>query len=461
MKHLKRTLLLCALCLLFCLSAFGAAAQDDAAFVPVIRFIASSDTHVKGDDDVNLLRIGKMLDIAYAQAEADETYKQLDALLVAGDLTNNGTQEEFERFWNAVSTGLRGETKFLGVVAKNHDGWTVGREELHAMYSALTGATPDFHTVVNGYHFIGLSVSADKKYHYDKGQKQWLKEQLDAAVAEDPNRPVFVMHHEHNRNTVYGSSSYDGWGMKHLRGILKKYPQVVDLSGHSHYPLNDPRSIWQKEYTAIGTGAIYYTEVTTAGVRAYDPPDCQEVGTFWIVELDAQHNMHLRGYDVEANKMLCEYMIENPADPVNREYTPEKRKAASMAPAFALDAALTVTPEFGKCTVQAPAARSVDGMPVVLYRAKAKNRFGYTSAKAWALPQYYRADASDTVELELESLGTGTYTVTVVAETAYGVESKPLEATVTVEGKKGFAHFFDCVGNGFRSAKDFFRQLFW
>ena len=65
------------------------------------------------------------------------------------------------------------------------------------------------------------------------------------------------------------------------------------------------------------------------------------------------------------------------------------------------------------------------------------------------------------MELELEGLGTGTYTVTVVAETAYGVESKPLEATVTVEGKTGFAHFFEIVGNGFDSVKTFFRQLFW
>ena len=461
MKRFKIALVCVVLCLLLGVCAFAAAAEIETPFVPVVRFIASSDTHVKGDDDVNLLRIGKMLDIAYAAAESDENYKQLDAFLVAGDLTHNGTQEEFDRFWNAVSAGLRGNTKFLGVVAKNHDGWTVGREELHAMYSALTGATPDFHTVIDGYHFIGLSVSANKKYHYDKNQKQWLKEQLDAATAEDPNRPVFVVHHEHNRNTVYGSSAYDGWGMKHLRGILKKYPQVVDFSGHSHYPLNDPRSVWQKEYTAIGTGAIYYTEVTTAGVRAYDPPDCQEVGTFWIVELDAAHNMHLRGYDVEANEMLCEYTIKNPADPANRDYTPEKRKASSVAPAFDLDAALTVTTDFGKCTVQAPAARSIDGMPVVLYRAKAKNRFGYTSAKDWTLPPYYRADNPDTVEFELDALGAGTYTVTVVAETAYGVESKPLDTIVTVEGKKGFAHFFEAVGNSFRSAKEFFRQLFW
>ncbi len=453
--------LVAALLLLLGLCAFGAAAEAEAPFVPVVRFVASSDTHVKGDDDVNLLRIGKMLNQAYALAESDEHYQNLDALLVCGDLTHNGTKEEFDRFWNAVSEGLRGETKFLGIVAKNHDGWTVGREELRAMYSSLTGAAPDFHTVVNGYHFIGLSVSADKRYHYDKGQKQWLKEQLDQAVAEDPNKPVFVMHHEHNRNTVYGSSTYDGWGVKHLRGILRKYPQVVDFSGHSHYPLNDPRSVWQKEYTAIGTGAIYYTEVTTAGIRAYDPPDCNEVGTYWIVELDAGHNMHLRGFDVEANKQLCEYTIENPADPANRAHTVKAHKAASQAPAFAADAALTVTPDFGKCTISAPAAQSVDGTPVVLYRAKAKNRFGYTVAKDWALPQYYRADTPDTVELSLDTLAAGVYTVSVVAETAYGEASEPLEAVVTVEGKKGFGHFFESVGKGFRAVKEFFKQLFW
>ena len=424
------TLLLCALPV----PGTAAAAKTDGGFVPVIRFIASSDTHVRDDSDVTAERIGKMLSLGYAAADADPDHDTLDALLICGDLTNDGTKTEFDKFWAAVDGAKRGETRFLGVVAKNHDGYKMSRKELRAYYTSLTGNDADFHTVICGYHFIGVSASSNDGQHYDNGQLKWLRQQLDEAVADAPDKPVFVLHHEHNRGTVYGSSWYDGWGVTYFKSILKKYPQVVDFSGHSHYPLNDPRSVWQGEYTAVGTGAIYYSEFTIDEVRAYDPPDAYDTATCWIVELNAQNDMRLVGMDVEAGEVLCEYILKNPADPANRDYTPEKQKAASLPPTFAQNAALTVAPVYGGCTVTAPAAVSADGTPVVLYRAWAVDRFGLNAAKTWVLPSYYRIVEQDTFELSLDGLAAGEYTIKVTAETAYGVRSEALEAKVTVDG---------------------------
>ncbi len=257
-----------------CSFAANAFAAQDETFTPVIRFAVSSDTHILGGDNTAMeARISKMLNIAYSEAEKDSFYNELDAFLVVGDLTNDGTKDEFDRFWNAVSGGLKGKTRFLGVVAKNHDGYEMKRKEMRDYYSSLTGNPADFNVVIGGYHFIGVSASEKKSSHYDSSQKKWLKEQLDEATKEDPNRPVFVIHHEHVRNTVYGSSTFDGWGIKHFTSILKNYPQVVDFSGHSHFPLNDPRSIWQNEFTAIGTGAIYYSEFTVEKLSAHHPED--------------------------------------------------------------------------------------------------------------------------------------------------------------------------------------------
>ena len=88
---------------------FASAAEND--FVPVLRFIASSDTHVKGgDDNTNSDRIKKMLGEAYAISDSDDRYSGLDAFIVAGDLTNDGTQEEFDKFWGAVSSSKRDST---------------------------------------------------------------------------------------------------------------------------------------------------------------------------------------------------------------------------------------------------------------------------------------------------------------------------------------------------------------
>ena len=445
------SLLLCAV--LLCTLAPAAFAAADEPFTPVLRFIASSDSHVKADNDRTYNRIGAMLAQAYALADGDSVYSNLDALMMAGDLTNNGTEEQFQKYWRAVSAAKRDDTELLAIVAKNHDGWSMSRKEMRGYYSKLTGETPDFHKVVCGYHFIGLSASDTDGIHYTQSQLKWLREQLDITKADTPDKPVFFMHHEHNRNTVYGSSTYDGWGVKFFQKILKNYPMVVDFSGHSHYPLNDPRSIWQDSYTAIGTGALYYAEFTIDDDRAYDPPDCEDAGTYWIVEVNDKGDIHLRGFDVDADKLLCEYTLPNPADPQNRPFDQKKMKAASKAPAFSADAALTVD-ETGKgeIRVTAPVAEATDGMPIVLYRVIVKNKLGLTVEKLWYLPHYYVANGrEETIPFTVEGLAKGTYTVRVVAETAYGVQSDPLEREYTVQnGADGFAAFLRLLARPFK-----------
>ena len=415
--------------------AFAADADNGAAgeeFIPVLRFIASSDTHILSYSDKNDKRIGMMLDLAYEISEADPNYKALDALLVAGDLTNDGTKEEFDRFAAAVKGSIREGTEFIGVVAKNHDGYEMRRSELRDYYKKETGNEADFNVVINGYHFIGLSASSSDAAHYDAKQLSWLDEQIKQAVSEDPDKPVFVTHHEHNSNTVYGSSTFEGWGVPYFNPILNKYPQVVDFSGHSHYPLNHPGSVWQGKFTAIGTGAIHYSEFTIDQVRTYYPEDSDDTATFWIVELDSSNRMRLRGYDLLAGECLTEYILDNPADPANREYTPEKRKAASKPPVFDEGAAIRAEATPGGCKITAPAAKSADGMPVVLYRASAANSLGMTVSSTWTLPKYYIAADQKEIELELKALPKGDYKISVVAENAYGGDSEALTANVTV-----------------------------
>ena len=408
------------------------APEDTGEFTPVLRFIAASDTHIQTWLDIDSYRMQKMLRLGYAVADADAEYGALDAVLIAGDLTDNGRKDQFNAFTAALNSCLRDGTRFLGVTAKNHDGGTMSRREVHDYYTALTGNSPDFHTVINGYHFIGLSASDDDGVHYDEGQIAWLRAQLEEATAEDPLKPVFVTHHEHVQNTVYGSSDYEGWGVPYFSDVLNDFPQVVDFSGHSHYPLNDSRSLWQGAFTAVGTGAIYYTEFTIDDVRTYHPDGYKQVSTCWIVEVDAENRVRLRGLDVLAEEFLCEYVLENPADPANRAYTPELRAAESRPPVFAPDAAVRARVIAGNCTVTVPAAQSADGCPVVLYRVRAYAADGSEAASAWTLPEYYKAGKVSSVTLKLPDLEKGTYEIRVVAETAYGVDSEPLTATVTV-----------------------------
>ena len=408
------------------------APEDPGGFTPVLRFIAASDTHVETYFDIETRRIQKMLRLGYAVADADTAYGALDAVLIAGDLTDDGRKAQFNAFEAALSSEMREGTRFLGVTAKSHDGGAMTRRETHEYCTALTGNPPDFHTVITGFHFLGLSASEDDSVHYDDGQIAWLRAQLEAATAEDPLKPVFVMHHEHVRGTVYGSSEFEGWGETYFTDVLNDFPQVVDFSGHSHYPLNDPRSLWQGEFTAIGTGSVYYTEFTIDAYRSYNPPDAYDVSTCWIVEVDANNRVRLRGMDVLNQECLCEYILENPADPANRAYTPELRSASSRPPLFAGDAKIKTTRLAGTLVCKVPAAESADGMPVVLYRAAAYDANGEIAAETRTLPKYYVAGSEDTITLRLSGLKPGDYVIRIVAETAYGVDSEPLTAPVTV-----------------------------
>ena len=234
----------------------------------------------------------------------------------------------------------------------------------------------------------------------------------------------------------------------------------MHIAGHSHYPVNDPRSVWQGNYIAIGTGSVYYSEFTVDTARAYHPADAGQTANCWIVDLDADSNMRLRGYDVNEEKQLCEVYLNNPADPKNRDYTPAKQKAASRAPIFAENAAPAAETSFGGCTVTVPAAISADGQPVVLYRAAARNRFGATLAENWALPTYYRALTQASVELSLSGLPEGEYTISVIAENAYGKQSAPIQTTVSIPGERGFRRLIVRIRYLFDKIITFFKQIF-
>lgn len=447
MKKRLFALLSALLCLSFVFGTIASAFTLKPAFEPVLRFVAASDTHLRDDDNVNVERIKKMMNYAYRTAAEDKKHPTVDALLLAGDVTNDGTKTEFDKLKKTLDSSLKENTRLLAIAAKNHDGYHMSRTKERAEISSITGLNADFHLVVGGYHFIGLSVSGKFPAHYDKAQLSWLREQLDDAVLDDPDKPVFVMHHEHVKNTVYGSSSFERWGVPYFNDILKDYPQVVDFSGHSHYPLNHPNSVWQGEFTAVGTGAVKSTDYTVEDMRDIaSSPDNKKCSTFWIVEIDRNSRMRLRGIDLLAEKVLCEYILDNPANPENREFSTANKEAISKPPVFAPDAKITAKVQKGTCTVTAPLAKSSDGFAVVLYRAYAKDKNGKTVAETWTQPEYFIADGKKEVKLTLKGLSKGEYTVSAVAETAYGVQSEAIETQISVDSPSAFGAFFVRVG---------------
>ena len=73
------------------------------------------------------------------------------------------------------------------------------------------------------------------------------------AVESHPGKPVFLCDHVPPFETVYNSRI---WGDRRRYEILRKYPQVVDLTGHVHMSLRVATAVWQGEFTVVNCGCL-------------------------------------------------------------------------------------------------------------------------------------------------------------------------------------------------------------
>ena len=400
--------------------------QDD--FVPVMRFVAASDTHIETLGDIGCKRTSALLKTAYAISDADEDYNKLDAVVFSGDITDNGRLNSFFAFAAITDNEIREGTERLAVVAKAHDSYAFSYNSLK-VFSGITGQEPDFHKVIGGFHFIGVSRS-NTLLHYTQDQVKWLDENIAAAVEADPQKPVFVFQHEHVKGTVYGSSETDGWGLDVFSEVLSKYPQVVHISGHSHFPANDPRAVWQGEFTAINDGGLSYFELAVDGRNGQFPKEKSRMSQALIIEVDANNRVLVKVLDVDGGKIMREFLIDNIAEENKTKYSFEERKAKATAPVFGEGATLSHKKDGLKHCITVPQAKVSEDNEVFIYRISVINEHGMTVHKDWAFSDYFFADKGDSISFDgFITLGKN-YTVKVCAEDVWGNRSEELEIKI-------------------------------
>jgi len=301
-------------------------------FTPVLRFVALSDVHYKDEPSVERERMAKALHIANRQP--------LDALCVVGDFANSGSETQFAAFKRTLDEGLRPETRRILSVA-SHEFGGGGPVGAYAKLRRYFGQAPDVHEVINGFHFISISPSHGTDFNQEK--KDWAAAQLSLAAADDPRRPIFFFQHPHVTGTVYGSVI---WGEDTLYPILMNYPQVIDFSGHSHAPINDPRSIHQEYFTSLGCGTLSYFENDEFD-KYYGtcppPPEGRQAAQMLLVEADAAGRVRIVPYDILTDQPFpYVWEIQSAWDPTSFQYTNAKRRAAALPPHFPKGAALRV-----------------------------------------------------------------------------------------------------------------------
>ncbi len=400
-----------------------------ADFTPVLRFAVCSDIHLNGEENQEAaIRFARLFEDMYAYSAKDSAYKKFDAVVVAGDFSGGGDAKQYEMYNRIIAENKRDETQILTILG-NHEfidyrdvDATVG----YTVYKKYISEEVDTHTVLNGYHFIGVSYNDDgKKFSTKLG---WLDAELKKAVAATPDKPVFVYQHPHPTATVYGSIN---WGTFEVRKVLQKYPQVFDFSGHSHYAPSDPRSVWQGSFTAVGCGSL----AAFMGNLNYIDGDKDapgKSGGFWMVEADAKGNVRMRLYDIE-NRVFFEnidYYFTDLAKPSKRTYTWAKQKAPDTAPAFPANAEVSAQRnENGNVILSFNSAKGfyeAENYKIVVFDNSKKIIWQNT-----VISDYVRA-TGDVTNANIGKLKAGSYTAIVTAYSPYAKKGDTLKHTFTV-----------------------------
>ena len=268
---------------------------EDEATAFSSEILVVSDVHVNADDDNSKQHLKNTL--LYANDNG------VSAVIFNGDTVNLSREEDYAAL-DAVFTEVYGVPKSEGSPTLifnmgNHEFYPTGNcahEETDyarefAKFKAFTEKWGEviednvFVRDINGVKCVFAFPSDERTYIQDKtnnyanaGDTVYLaasggysqndvnkvKDEFDEILSANYDKPiVFFTHHplgETYGSTIYGmDQSAENW----FKDMLKDYPMVVHLTGHTHFSSLHERSIAQEYYTAIQIGMHTYGKYVT------------------------------------------------------------------------------------------------------------------------------------------------------------------------------------------------------
>lgn len=384
----------------------------DKDFNPSLRFLVVSDIHIKDEKCIEEQRFASALKYAYSIARSSESYKKLDAIVIVGDFANSGTEIQMQKVKNILDAGVDyDETQVISSFA-SHETNGEGTEVAAERMKRILGQDSDQHKIINGFHFISISPSHGCNYNDDK--KAWMARELASAAEGNRAKPIFVFQHPHNTNTVYGSIL---WGEDELITTYMNYPQIIHFSGHSHAPINDPRSIHQQHFTSLGTGTLSYFEMDEFDKITGSIPDKKEnAAQMLIVEADKDNRVRVYPFDVLTGHFFPQvHRIDTPSDIGSFTYTADRYKT-KVVPYFADDAKLTISDVTDTSFKLEFDQARIDEDYVNCYDIVLKNADGFVIRHLSIWSEYYFYDIPKTRSYIFQDLEPNTnYTVTIKA----------------------------------------------
>lgn len=302
----------------------------------VLRFAVMADAHFTPVNAAKVpQRFAEAMERFYKTAQADKAHNTLDALVFVGDFAEKHKPEEFNMVKDALYKHVKPETRVLACLG-NHEYFPEnhGGGEPVDSYEAVEYLTEcfgiedlDTSVDINGFRFILNSLRCDVKngtYWKDTDNIDWIKQKVDEAAAADPKKPIFTFSHIPLKNTV-ATTFFSGWWFDRGYGapyeIYKNYSQIVNFTGHDHFPFNFENSIHQKDFTTVVGGHL------AIGCAGIDDICFLQTAQCLLVEVDKNNTVTIKRYDVIAKEFLEEdWIIEEPSDRNRFRYTDRVNK---------------------------------------------------------------------------------------------------------------------------------------
>lgn len=388
------------------------------------RFVVMSDIHVGAD--------GADHKVPEAWKNLIENKPALDAIFICGDLTNGGTASQYQELKGMLADkNVLPANLPIYLLMGNHDNYG---DPAGTFYKELGQPLHQF-IDIKGYPFITISTRGTANSglsNHNEEAYRFLIEKLAEAAKTYPGKPIFVFTHIPPENTVYGSES---WGNARLTEIMSAYPQVIAFSGHTHYPIGDPRSISQTSFTAINDGSTTYAELDKGEVSGGTcPPGYDEVTEAAIVNIDAAGNVVIERWNTADNEeILPKWEINAPHDGKNFVYA---HRDGGESPVFPTDAYVNVDTGVEACEVTF--TQGSDDDVVLKYRVEIVDNEAVITSYDIFSGHFLNSRKPDTLKVSFDGLpGEKELFARIFAVDSYGKESAPLaSAKFTVDAYK-------------------------
>ena len=401
----------------------------------------------------------------------------VDAIILPGDMTNNGTDAEYKKLFEIFAEagyinyseedGPSAGNMPIGFVLGNHEfyrnGWDSGNsnteeekldvyEVFDQLFSPIHDANLGFTTandgldhtmIIDGTYFIGLS-ERDNKGLYGEEVESYLVQQVEAAAEADPTKPIFIYSHI-GHGAIQGSTHMSV--SDETAAELANYPQIVWISGHTHYASQNPYMIQQEEFTNLQVPTsgskwwwVYGSGYTSPASYAY------EAAQGVILSITDTNVVHAQRYDFGTGEEIGQdWVIDIPAilrSTDNFAYRVDDRAMQALAPTFAQEDAISVT-DIGEysANITFPIAHIYDAVSddvVQYYYTVVADSEGEVVFSQRKLSEYYRGSRQNpTMTFSVSGLDDNSeYKVYVVAESIFGKTSAALTATFTTKERE-------------------------